>query len=65
MLALWNQFRLRFTESDSIWRVVVLDLCVHDGLLDCVYADALDGAKPIDLPGYCLNEPADVFDFRP
>ena len=23
----------------------VLDLCVHDGLLDCVYADALDGAK--------------------
>lgn len=23
----------------------VLDLCVHDGLLDCVYADALDGIK--------------------
>lgn len=23
----------------------VIDLCVHDGLLDCVYADALDGAK--------------------
>lgn len=23
----------------------VLDLCVHDGLLDCVYADALDVAK--------------------
>ena len=23
----------------------VLDLCVHDGLLDCVYADALDGTK--------------------
>ena len=23
----------------------VLDLCVHDGLLDCVYTDALDGAK--------------------
>lgn len=37
----------------------VLDLCVHDGLLDCVYADALDGAKtyrPIEKGWLLGNE---------
>ena len=37
------------TESELVFGASrlqdVLDLCVHDGLLDCVYADALDGAK--------------------